>query len=102
MWVLFEAGLVASRFFIKKRDDEDAAEEEAEPAAETSSASAASAGQAADTHGAAVAYPDDYVEPTDEEMEQDFLALPMQRGTHPDSLARCERCIWLDYNSPNP
>ena len=70
MWVLFEAGLVASRFFIKKRDDEDAAEEEAEPAAETSSASAASAGQAADTHGAAVDYPDDYVEPTDEEMEQ--------------------------------
>jgi sec-independent protein translocase protein TatC len=70
MWVLFEAGLVASRFFIKKPDDEDADEEEEEPAAETSSASAASAGQASEPHGAAVAYPDDYVEPTDEEMEQ--------------------------------
>jgi len=73
MWVLFEAGLVASRFFIKKRDDEESAEEEPEPepaAAGASSAAAASAGQASDTHGAAVAYPDDYVEPTDEEMEQ--------------------------------
>ena len=73
MWVLFEAGLVASRFFIKKRDDEETAEEEPEPepaAAGASSAAAASAGQASDTHGAAVAYPDDYVEPTDEEMEQ--------------------------------
>jgi len=71
MWVLFEAGLVASRFFIKKRDDEEEPEPEPEPAAAgASSAAAASAGQASDTHGAAVAYPDDYVEPTDEEMEQ--------------------------------
>ena len=71
MWVLFEAGLVASRFFIKpKSEDEELAGEEEEGIGESVSAAAATASaQASETHGAAVTYPDDYVEPTDEEME---------------------------------
>jgi sec-independent protein translocase protein TatC len=89
MWVLFEAGLVASRFFIKKPDEE--VEEEAEPATEASGATAsgasASAGQATDTHGAAVAYPDDYVEPTDEEMEQALDSLDEEDSEESDSGA---------------
>ncbi len=89
MWVLFEAGLVASRFFIKKRDDEDAVDEEVEPAAETSSASARSAGPSPDSRGAAVAYPDDYVEPTDEEMEAalDGLDEEDEEETAPEKAA---------------
>jgi sec-independent protein translocase protein TatC len=94
MWVLFEAGLIASRFFIKKPDEE--VEEEAEPATEASGATAsgatasgasASAGQATDTHGAAVAYPDDYVEPTDEEMEQALDSLDEEDSEESDSGA---------------
>jgi sec-independent protein translocase protein TatC len=72
MWILFEAGLVASRFFIKKPDDDEGAGEDDEPAAERSPASEtpAETSGTSDTRGAAIDYPEDYVEPTDEEMEQ--------------------------------
>ena len=72
MWILFEAGLVASRFFIKKPEDEEADGEDHEPAEERSPASEtpAETSGSSDTRGAAIDYPEDYVEPTDEEMEQ--------------------------------
>jgi sec-independent protein translocase protein TatC len=67
MWVLFEAGLIASRFFIK---DKEAATEESDNVDGAESATAA-----AGAHGASVPYPEDYVEPSDEEMEAELDSL---------------------------
>ncbi|MEJ2323027.1 MAG: twin-arginine translocase subunit TatC, partial [Gammaproteobacteria bacterium] len=82
MWVLFEAGLVASRFFKRKepapKEDED---EEVTGPERTASSGAAEPAPAADAHGAAVAYPEDYVEPTDEEMDSVLDSLDEEEET---------------------
>ena len=89
MWVLFEAGLVASRFFKRKEpeqeDDEGEEQDEDRDEAAGPGKGAASGTEepapAAATHGAAVAYPEDYVEPTDEEMDSILDGLDEEEET---------------------
>ena len=88
MWVLFEAGLIASRFFVKKREDEDPEpEEEDEPTTRASSPANDTGGQASAASSAAVAYPDDYVEPTEEEMEAALDSLDEEEQEESDRQA---------------
>ena len=88
MWVLFEAGLIASRFFVKKREDEDPEpEEEEEPTTRASSPANDTGGQATAASSAAVAYPDDYVEPTEEEMEAALDSLDEEEQEESDRQA---------------
>ena len=88
MWVLFEAGLIASRFFVKKREDEaPEPEEEEEPTTRASSPANDTGGQASAASSAAVAYPDDYVEPTEEEMEAALDSLDEEEQEESDRQA---------------
>jgi sec-independent protein translocase protein TatC len=88
MWVLFEAGLIASRFFVKKREDEaPEPEEEEEPTTRASSPANDTGGQATAASSAAVAYPDDYVEPTEEEMEAALDSLDEEEQEESDRQA---------------
>ncbi|MGD8557581.1 MAG: twin-arginine translocase subunit TatC [Chromatiales bacterium] len=88
MWVLFEAGLIASRFFIRKPEDEvSEAEEEEGTTTQASSSSNDTGGQASEARGAAVAYPDDYVEPTEEEMEAALDSLDEEEQDESDRQA---------------
>ena len=88
MWVLFEAGLIASRFFVKKREDEaPEPEEEEEPTTRASSTANDTGGQASAASSAAVAYPDDYVEPTEEEMEAALDSLDEEEQEESDRQA---------------
>ena len=88
MWVLFEAGLIASRFFVKKREDEDPEpEEEEEPTTRATSPANDTGGQASAASSAAVAYPDDYVEPTEEEMEAALDSLDEEEQEESDRQA---------------
>ena len=88
MWVLFEAGLIASRFFVKKREDEDPEpEEEEQPTTRASSPVNDTGGQASAASSAAVAYPDDYVEPTEEEMEAALDSLDEEEQEESDRQA---------------
>jgi sec-independent protein translocase protein TatC len=98
MWVLFEAGLIASRFFIRKREDEvpepedevSEAEEEEGTTTQASSSSNDTGGQASEARGAAVDYPDDYVEPTEEEMEAALDSLDEEEQDESERQAPAE------------
>jgi sec-independent protein translocase protein TatC len=80
MWVLFEAGLVASRFF-KRKEPEPNEDEEVSGPERTASSGAEEPAPAADPHAAAVAYPEDYVAPTDEEMDSILDSLDDEEET---------------------
>ncbi|MGD1990347.1 MAG: twin-arginine translocase subunit TatC [Chromatiales bacterium] len=98
MWVLFEAGLIASRFFIRKREDEvpepedevSEPEEEEGTTTQASSSSNDTGGQASEARGAAVDYPDDYVEPTEEEMEAALDSLDEEEQDESERQAPAE------------
>ena len=66
MWILFEVGIFFSRYFVRTKEEVQAAREQsAADAGEGDAESEASA-------TASTAYPDDYVAPTDTEMEAEL------------------------------
>ncbi|HBH35847.1 MAG TPA: twin-arginine translocase subunit TatC [Gammaproteobacteria bacterium] len=88
MWVLFEVGIFFSRFFVRTEEEIQAAQSAAgdnEDTPEDASAAAATAG-----------YPDDYVAPTDAEMEAELDRIEAEEELEQAASESSERIVEED------